>query len=127
MSIVFQKAGLSDLTLERGRLFPYSEKDIEINQKRYLTEDNNPIVIDYGSNLNTIRLSFSHLTSDNYDGTVNGLVTWFETSEVNWSANNFTLVDELGVSHTVRFWQKEFAMPKQIGGRYSIELILLKE
>lgn len=127
MSIVFSKSGMSNLTLERGRLFPFSEGDIEINQDRYLTEDNNPIVINYGDNLELVVLSFSFLTKDNYDGAVNGLKTWFEDSNIEWSSNSFTLTDENGVAHTVRYWDDKFSMPKNVNGRYSGKLILLKE
>ena len=48
MSIVFSKAGLSDLTLERGRLYPIS-KPIQINQELYMTESLNAKVVDFGS------------------------------------------------------------------------------
>ena len=126
MSIVFIKSGLSNLTLERGRLFPISTP-IEINQDRYLTEDNNAKVVDYGSDLDLWELNFNYLSVDNYNGSVNGLKTWFESSQVNWSMNNFTLTDENGVAHTVRLWQKSFNMPRHGSGRYSISLILLKE
>ena len=127
MSIVFSKAGLSDLTLERGRMMPYSPKEIEIHQERYLTESNNAKITDYGSDLTFIKLAFNYLSKDNYDGTTNGLYTWFASSTINWSENNFTLTDEIGVTHTVRFWQGNFNMVKMRGGRYQIELILKKE
>jgi len=123
MSIVFQKGGLSDLTLERGRLVPYSPEEQEINQERYLTEDNNPKVVDYGSNHKTMKLAFSFLTKDNYDGATNGLRTWFEDSNIDWCMNNFTLVDENSVSYTVRLWQKKFTVKKHSNDRYSLSLI----
>jgi len=50
MAIIFQKTGLSDLTLERGRLFPIVEP-ITINQELYLTESMTPKVVDYGNTL----------------------------------------------------------------------------
>ena len=127
MSIVFQKSGLSDLTIERGRLFPFSPKNITVHQDRYLTESNNAKIVDYGANLQLIKLSFKNLTKDNYDGAINGLKTWFETSNINWSVNSFTMIDESGVSYTVRFWQKDFQMPQQVNGRYEITLILKVE
>lgn len=126
MSIVFQKSGMSDLTLERGRILP-KKNPIEINQERYLTQNNKPIVVNYGSSLNLIEVEFNYLSKDNYDGAVNGLKTWFEDTSINWSANNFTLVDELGESHTVRFWQDKFDMQQNVGGRYSIKFTLLEE
>lgn len=126
MSIVFSKAGLSDLTLERGRLYPLSTP-IEINQELYLTENLNPKIIDYGSTITYWKLAFNHLSKDNYNGTVNGLYTWFSSSTINWSEANFTLTDEKGVTHTVRLWQTNFDMPQNEGGRYSISLTLLEE
>ena len=127
MSIVFSKSGLSDLTLERGRIYPYSEGDIEIHQDRYLTESNEAKVVDYGTDLTMIVVRFQYLTKDNYDGATNGLKTWFQTSEINWSANSFTLNDENGVDHTVRFWQGNFSMPRTSSGRYQIQLIFKEE
>ncbi len=126
-SIVFSAGGMSDLTLERGRLVPYSPEDVTINQDNYLTESNNPKVTNYGDNLNLINLSFRHLSKDNYDGTVNGLKTWFEDANINWMVNNFTLTDENGQAHTVRLWNKKWRMSADRGGRYSITLRLLKE
>lgn len=126
MSIVFSHASLSDLTLERGRIYPVSQP-IQINQDRYLTESNNPKVIDYGDDLNFIQLNFQYLSKDNYDGATNGLKTWFQDSNINYSENSFTLTDEDGVAHTVRFWQANFNMPQTSNGRYQISLTLLKE
>lgn len=127
MSIVFQKGGMSDLALERGRLLPYSPENININQEKYLTESNNPKITDYGSNLKLISLQFSHLTKDNYDGTVNGLKTWFEDSTINWLESSFTMVDENNVSHTIRLWQDKFEMSMSSNGRYSIFLIFKED
>ena len=127
MSIVFSKSGLSDLTLERGRMFPYSDGSITIHQDRYLTESNEAKVVDYGSDLTMIVLRFQYLSKDNYNGATNGLKTWFQTSEINWSANSFTMTDEDGVAHTVRFWQGDFSMPKTSNGRYQIQLVLKEE
>lgn len=127
MPIVFQKSGLSDLTLERGRLVPYSRGNISVNQERYLTESNNAKITDYGNNITFIELAFDHLTKDNYDGSTNGLKTWFESTQVNWSANSFTMLDEENVSHTVRFWQGSFDMPTKANGRFSFKLVLKDE
>lgn len=127
MSIVFQKSGLSDLTLERGRIFPVEEAQIKINQETYLTESMNPKVVNYGSTLKLIRLKFAGLSRDNYDGTINGLKTWFESSQINWSENNFVMIDEMGISHTVRLWQKQFSMKQDSPNRYSITLTFLEE
>lgn len=126
MSIKFSKAGMSDLTLERGRLFPVISP-ITINQDRYLTESNNPKVIDYGDNLELKELKFNYLSKDNYDGATNGLKTWFEDSTINWCENNFTLTDENGATHTVRLWQDKFDMRMTSNGRYTISLTLLEE
>jgi len=127
MSIVFQKAGLSDLTFERGRSIPYSPEDLEISQERYLTENMNPKVVDYGATLNTIKLMFEYLSKDNFDGSVNGLKTWFASTQVNYSANNFTMIDETGASKTVRLWQDKMSWGVNVAGRYSIELNLIEE
>jgi len=126
-SIVFSASGMSDLTLERGRAVPYSPENIEANQDNYLTESNNPKVIDYGNDLEMISLSFQHLSKDNYDGAINGLKTWFENANINWMENSFTLTDENGASHTVRLWSKRWRMIRGRGGRYSVTLPLLKE
>jgi len=127
MSIVFSKAGMDSLTLERGRTMPYSPKEIEIHQERYLTESNNAKITDYGSDLTLIKLGFNYLSKDNYDGATNGLYTWFSSSTINWSENSFTLTDEVGVAHTVRLWQSNFNMPKMRGGRYQTQLIFKEE
>jgi len=127
MSIVFVKGGLSDLTLERGRIYPYSAGDITIHQDRYLTESNQAKVVDYGTDLTMIVLSLTYLSKDNYDGAVNGLKTWFQSVYINWSANSFAMTDEDGVSHTVRFWQGNFSMPKTSSGRHQIQLIFKEE
>lgn len=125
--ITFIKSGLSNLTMERGRAVPYSPDEIEPNQLMELTESDNPIVVDYGSSLNFITLELTNLSKDQYDGSVNGLKTWFQSTEINWAANSFTMVDEFGVSNTVRWWQKTFSMPVFSNGRYSISFRLLKQ
>ncbi len=127
MSIVFKKSGMSDLTLERGRVVPYQTQEQKINQERYLTESYNTKVVNYGSNAQYLELSFKHLTKDNYDGTVNGLKTWFDDSSINWSMNSFTMLDENGISYTVRLWQNNFKMAVDGAGRYSVKLILKVE
>ena len=127
MSIIFSIGGRSNLTLERGRIVPYTPVEYQINQELYLTESNNPKVVDYGGTAQFIKLAFSHLSKDNYDGAINGLNTWFLSSEVNWAGNSFTMTDESGATHTVRFWQKRFAMLRDGAGRYSLSITLLKE
>ena len=127
MSIVFAKAGRSNLTFERGRIVPYSTVEYTINQQLDLTESNNPKVTDYGDDLQLMKLTFNHLSKDMYNGTVNGLETWFSSSQINWAVNNFTMTDEGGTAHTVRLWQKGFALSKDQGNRYSLSIILLKE
>ena len=127
MSIVFQKGGLSDLTLEHGRMMPYDIDDIDINQDMYLTENMNPKVVDYGGTANFILLQFRNLSKDNYDGSTNGLKTWFQATAINYAENNFTLVDENGVSHTVRLWQNKFKIIKDSSERYHFQIKLLEE
>lgn len=127
MSITFAIAGRSDLTMERGRIIPYVPIEYKIDQLLHFTEQNNPKVTDYGSNIQFIKLSFKHLSKDQYDGTVNGLETWFSSSQVNWAANSFTMTDEEGNTHTVRFWQNSFQMTRDAGGRYTVSFVLLKE
>jgi len=126
MSIVFSKSGLSDLTLERGRLYPLP-MPIQINQELNLTDGMNPKVTDYGGTAQFWKVVFNYLSKDNYDGSVNGLKTWFESSQVNWCENSFTLTDENGVAHAVRLWQKGFDMPENSSSRYSVGLTLLEE
>ncbi|NOY60294.1 MAG: hypothetical protein GXO75_15400 [Calditrichaeota bacterium] len=126
MSIVFQKSGLSDLTIEGGRLYPVSEP-IRANQERYLTEDNSPKVVNYGDPLKLIKLVLDGLTRDNFDGTVNGLKTWFENSSINYSENNFTMVDETGQSRTVRLWQDDLDIKETSPGVFQVTLTLLEE
>ena len=127
MSIIFSASGMSNLTLERGRMLPYTPEEVQINQERYLTESNNAKVIDYGTDISFISLVFMFLSQDNYDGSVNGLKTWFEDSNINWSENSFTMTDEAGTAWTVRLWQSDFKMPKMRGGRFMVELILKVE
>lgn len=124
--IKFSAAGMSDLTLERGRLYPIKKPQTK-HQERHLTESMNPKVISYSGTLTLWRLDLIYLSSDNYSGAVNGLKTWFEDSNINYSANSFTLTDEDGVTHTVRLWQDNFDMQKIPSGRYQISLLLLKE
>jgi len=126
MAIIFQKTGLSDLTLERGRLFPIVEP-ITINQELYLTESMTPKVVDYGNTLKLIELKLEGLSRENFDNAVNGLKTWFESSQINWCENSFTMVDETGTNRTVRLWQKEFKMAEVSPNRYSVSLTLLEE
>jgi hypothetical protein len=125
--IKFTKSGRSDLTIERGRSIPISTP-ITINQELNLTESMNAKVIDYGSFATYIKIELRNLTKDNYDGSINGLYSWFSSSQINWCENNFTMVDEQGVSQTVRLWQTEFDMTRDLNsGRYSISFILKKE
>ena len=126
MSIVFSAAGMSNLTLERGRLYPLS-MPIQINQELNLTDGMNPKITDYGGTAQFWKVIFNYLSKDNYDGSVNGLKTWFEDSNINWCENSFILTDENGVAHTVRLWQKGFDMPENSSGRYSVSLTLLEE
>lgn len=126
MAIIFSKGGMSDLTLERGRIFPI-QSPIQINQERHFTESMNPKVIVYSGTAEFFELKLEGLSRDNYDGTVNGLKTWFENALINWSENNFTLVDEEGNSLTVRLWQDNFNPQEESANRYSISLTLLKE
>lgn len=123
MAISFIKSGLSNLTLERGRLYPV-RKPIEVNQERYLTESLNEKIVNFGGTIELYALEFSHLSKDNYDGTINGLKTWFSSSTINWSFNTFTLVDENGINHIVRLWQDDFDMQMDSSGRYSLKLLL---
>ena len=125
--IVFSKTGLSNLTLEHGRTIPHVPENIDVNQEISLTEDNVAKVIDYGPDLTLIRLEFNHLSKDNYDGTVNGLKTWFESSTINWCANSFNMTDENGINRSVRLWQIKFSMARDHGGRYSVSFILKEE
>ena len=126
-TIIFQQAGMSDLTIEHGRTLPLELDDITINQERYLTEDNKPKVVDYGDDQNIIRMHFKSLTKDNFDGTINGLRTWFQNALINWSQFSFTMVDEAGATHTVRYWTDKFRMPMAVNGLFSITFELLKE
>ena len=124
--ITFIKSGRSNLNLERGQLFPMNNT-IEPNQELHLTESDDPKVIDYGSSLKILELKFTGLSKDNYDGVVNGLKTWFESSEINWSENSFTLEDDQGNSKTVRFWDKNFNMPQIAANVYSLKIRLLEQ
>jgi len=126
MAITFQKSGMDDLVIERGRLLPKDDK-LRLNQERHLTESNNPKVIVYGDALELLELNFKNLTKENYDGATHGIKTWFQNSNINWSENNFTLIDENGLSYTVRYWSDTFSMPLIFNGRYSTSLVLLKE
>jgi hypothetical protein len=124
--MIFTKSGRSNLTLERGRLYPVSINYAK-NQERYLTEGMNPKVVSYSGTLQLFNLSFSYLSKDNFDGTVNGLKTWFQSTQINYSEYSFTLIDEDGVSHTVRLWDDDFEMGKDVSGRYFVTIKLLKE
>ena len=126
MSIQFSKSGMSTLTLERGRLFPIQNPKTA-NQDRYLTESNNPKVINYGDALEVMELNLAFLSKDNYDGAINGIKTWFENANINYSENSFTLTDEVGETHTVRLWQDKLNIQKVSSGRYQIKILLLVE
>ena len=124
--IVFQKTGMSDLTLERARSYPISEP-YQLNQERYLTENGQPKVVKYGDPVRFIEVQLKGLSRDNYDGVVNGLLTWFSDPNIDWSKNSFTMIDEYGQQHTVRLWQDDFNMKQDSWDSYSIRLKLLKE
>jgi len=72
-------------------------------------------------------LKLEGLSRENFDSAVNGLKTWFESSQINWCENSFTMVDETGTNRTVRLWQKEFKMAEVSPNRYSVSLTLLEE
>lgn len=127
MTITFSKSGLTDCVIEHGRISPYIPLDITINQELYLTEDNQSKVVNYGSNFETIELIFKNLSRDNYDGSANGIKTWFENPTISWSLHPFTMVDEFGLTHSVRLWQNEFAVNAKPNGRYDISLTLKVE
>lgn len=125
--IVFQKSGLSDLTLERGRVIP-ATGSIEPHQYAHLTQSNNAKVYDVGSNeLEFIDIQLAGLSRDNYDGATNGLKTWFESSQINWRMNSFTMVDELGESRTVRLWQDNITYTVDGFDQYTIRFRLKVE
>jgi len=86
-----------------------------------------PKVVDYGNTLKLIELKLEGLSRENFDNAVNGLKTWFESSQINWCENSFTMVDETGTNRTVRLWQKEFKMAEVSPNRYSVSLTLLEE
>lgn len=124
--ITFRKSGLSDLVIPRGRLYP-AKTPIEINQDRLLTESNNPIVVNYGDHLELLEISLEGLTRDSYDGTVNGIKSWFKNSAINFAENNFTIEDEHGESFTVRYWAGNFDMQETGENNFSVKLKLLIE
>ncbi len=124
--IIFRKAGLSDLTLERGALFPM-RNPIEKNQYRYLTESGNAKVYTQSGEHETLVLKFQGLSRDNYDGTVNGLKTWLKASQINWAENAFTLIDSDQRELTVRYWADNFDMPPASFNRYDVTLTLKVE
>lgn len=124
--IVFQKSGLSDLTLERGRIFPVSSP-IQVNQERYLTESLNAKVVVYSPSASFMEFKLAGISKDNFDGATNGLKTWFESSQVNWSENSFTLLDEDNVEHTVRLWQDELNVEEISPNRYQVTLLFKEE
>ncbi len=124
--IVWKKTGMSDLTIDKGRSFPVNEP-IQINQERYLTESLNAKVINFGSSAKFIQLDIAGVPRDNYNGTINGIKSWFENSNVNWSKNSFTMIDERGVTLTVRLWQDDFNMPEQWANRHNVSILLKVE
>jgi len=124
--IVFQKSGLSDLTLEHGRSYPTSIV-IEVNQERYLTEDFKPKVIDFGSSHETMVIKLEGISKDNIDGAINGLRTWFEASQVTWALNSFTMINERGINQTIRWWDKSFKIKEVSPNRYDVSFIVKVE
>jgi len=124
--IVFSKTGLSNLTIEQARSFPLLE-EITINQQMYLTEGNEAKVVDYGDDLEIINIVIGGLSHDNLTGTVNGLLTWFKNSAINWAQNSFTMTDETGAAQTVRFWDKKFKKVQKANGIFDISFKLKKE
>jgi len=122
--ITFEKNGLTSLTIAGGRITPYSPEDQILNQETYLTESSNPKVVNYGSNLNLIKLVLKNLSKDNYDGSTQGIKTWFETSTINWSSASFTLKDEFGTDYLARLWQNKFSVKARPNSRYDITIIL---
>ena len=121
--IVFQKSGLSDLTIQRGRAFPVRNPH-KPNQIRHLTENNQAKVISFGQALRLVELQVGGLNADNYNGAVNGLQTWFSSSQINYSLNSFTMIDEYGESNTVRLWQDDFEVVETEPGIFAIKVTL---
>jgi len=123
MPITFQKAGLSDLTIETGRSFPIKE-DITFNQEINLTEDRQPKVVDYGGDPESfIEVNINPISVKEY----NDLKAWFVSSQVNGSANTFTMIDEEGTTKTVRLWDKKVSLSKEGFGIYSTSFLLREE
>lgn len=116
----------TDLVFEKGQLYTV-RKPIRPNQIVGRTAGGQIKVAKLGKSELTLILNFTGLTKDNYDGTVNGLKTWFETAAIDWRKNSFTLVDETGTSYTVRLMNPEFDMQEYSPGRYRITLTLRKE
>lgn len=125
-AILFQKSGMSDLTLANGVILP-KKHTYQINQKRYFTESMNAVVLSLSSKAELLILRIADVSKDNFNGSVNGLKTWFDNSLINYSENNFTLVDENGETSTVRLWADNFEIDETQPGLFSLELTLLKE
>jgi len=123
MPVTFQKAGLSDLTIETGRSFPIKE-DIAFNQEINLTEDRQPKVVDYGGDPESfIEVNINPISVKEY----NDLKAWFISSQVNGSANTFTMIDEEGTTKTVRLWDRKVSLSKEAFGVYSTSFLLREE
>lgn len=114
------------LIFEKGRIFP-KPNPIEINQAMGFSEDMKAKVADMGNNLELIDVMMQRLTKDQYDGTVNGLKTWFDNTNINWRKNTFTFQDETGAKITVRLLDENFDMPEVVSGFYSFKLRLMQE
>jgi len=67
------------------------------------------------------------LSKDNYDGSINGLKTWFENAAIDWRKNYFQYTDESGSEYDVRLWDEVFSMEEYASNRYRIRILLREE
>jgi hypothetical protein len=125
--ITFQGSGMSDLAVQHGRSFPFSPSSIEWNQEVHLTEEYNSKILDFGSSIEFIQVVLTGLTRDNYQGSVNGLRTWFMDSNINGAETSFTFIDENNETHTVRLWQTKINFQLDGFDSYSVSFVLKKE
>ena len=123
MSITLLKGGLADLVLTRGRLVPYKKDQHTINQERYLTESSNSKVTKYGSNSEFMEIQLKNIPESEYVL----LIAWFESSQVDWSLNAFSLTDEKGISNSVRLWQNNFEGKAKANNAFDVKILLKVE
>lgn len=118
MSLIKFVKGSDVLQFTKGTRFPLS-KIIALKQATDRTAGGGLEVEDLGIKIHSIRLLFTYLLQEDYDG----LVDWYENIAVG-ALNTFTYHDEDGQTMAVRLLTPELDFPEVRHQRFNGELLL---